>query len=130
MSEMGLSEGELERMVHEVYAAHAVYMRLGFLPEEIFVSVPWVLDATPPGHYAVVTLRRGDLQFVYWMDPIANESEGEAFCKAWSAFSHAQPAMDRKVLDDIVLGSRVYADRVRFLSALTAKGFMFDVVLN
>ena len=119
-----MSRKAVTRAVREVYALHHMLLNLGFRNEEMFVGVPYVLDADPPGTYALVKLVRGDKSMTVWLEPLAGK-DIDRFIKAWSEFSHAQPRMNRAELDRMVETSRVRTRYADILAVLVTKGFEF-----
>lgn len=112
----------IDRAVRETYALHYLLLNLGILHEEIFVGASAFSNASPPGIYAHVRVVRGEATFDMWLEPLAGK-ETDRYLKAWSTFSHAQPKMDRAVLDRMVEGSRVLHEADTIADILVAKGF-------
>lgn len=113
-----------------MYAAHCVLWNLGFSPDELFVSAPNVLNGDPPGHYATLTLRRGELSFIYNLPPRLDETDCDRFLSSWLAFGARVTELSNAELDRIVHHSDVWRRRASFLAALAAKGFRFPAVEN
>ena len=59
--------------IQEAYAAHYVLANMGYEPEEISVSVYEISNATPPGRYSVITLKRVDNRFTFHQVPLNSE---------------------------------------------------------
>jgi hypothetical protein len=112
----------IKRLVHETYAAHCILTNVGFLPDEIFVSVQPILNAARRGTYSVVMVKRGDAQFVLTLQPVTDD-QAERYLDAWRAFAKAKSTMSRKALDQIVYGSVLYERRLEIITALVARGF-------
>lgn len=127
---MTLRPRDLRRTIEEMYAAQCVLRTLGFSPEELFVSAPNVLNGDPPGHYATVTVRRGELSFIYNLAPRLSEADCDRMLKAWSAFAGRLRRAPIAELEAIVRKSDVWRRRTEFVSALAAKGFRFTAVEN
>lgn len=127
---MTLRPRDLRRTIEEMYAAHCVLWNLGFSPDELFVSVPNVLNGDPPGYYATLTLRRGPRSFIYNLAPRLEETEGERFLSSWLAFATRLPELPMAELDRMVKRSDVWHRKASFLAALAAKGFRFPAVEN
>lgn len=112
----------IEQLVRETYAAHCILTNVGFLPDEIFVSVQPILNAARQGTYGVVMVKRGDAQFVLTLQPVTDD-QAQRYLDAWRAFAEAKPTMSREALDRIVYGSILYGRRLEIITALVTKGF-------
>lgn len=127
---MTLRPRQLRRTIEEMYAAHCVLWNLGFSPEELFVSTPQVLNGDPPGHYATLTVRRGELCFRYNLAPRLEETDCERFLGRWCDFAHEVTDLPTAQLTRMVQRSEVWRRKASFLAALTLKGFRFTAVEN
>lgn len=112
----------IEHMVHETYAAHCILTSLGIEPDEIYVGVQPVANAPQPGPCSLITVRRGDAQFVMTLQSVTEE-QAKRYLEAWRQFAYDKPFMARDALDRIVYGSTIYTHRVALITALVAKGF-------
>lgn len=126
---MSVRPRDLRPTIEEMYAAHCVLWNLGFSPDELFVSTPNVLNGDPPGHYATLTIRRGELKFIYNLSPRLEEAECDRFLAAWLAFAERR-GHTKAELDRMVWRSKVWREKSSFLAALTLKGFRFTAVEN
>lgn len=127
---MTLRPRALRRTIEEMYAAHCVLWNLGFSPDELFVSTPNVLNGDPPGHYATLTVRRGELRFIYNLPPRLEEIDCDRFLSSWLAFGGKVKELPIAELDRLVKKSDVWRRKASFLAALTVKGFRFTAVEN
>jgi hypothetical protein len=112
----------VETAVKEVYTAHYLLTNLGFEPDNVFVSAQQVLNATPPGLYAICTLKQGDKQFVMYLVQLTPE-EGDLFRDAWAKFCVDKRSMSAEELDALVHSSELYPQRLNVITALGLKGF-------
>lgn len=127
---MTLRKRDLRRTIEEMYAAHCILWNLGFSPDELFVSTPNVLNGDPPGHYATLTLRRGELRFIYNLPPRLEEADCDRFLEAWKSFAERGPDKSTAELDRMVRRSEVWRRKASFVAALTLRGFRFTAVEN
>jgi hypothetical protein len=103
----------------EVWAYHEAFLRLGFSPDDIFVSVH-----TDPraGQVFGVILRAQGLQFIV---NVANASNEKTFFAAWKRFSEDLNGnrLSKDELKQRWEKSKAFGQKVELLMALLDKGF-------
>ncbi len=119
-----LSSQEMQKLVHETYAAHYVLLNLGFSPDEVFAGTANVRNWDPPGICANVELHAQGKKFIYTLRALVPGDETR-FARFWLDFAAAQPKRDRSELDALVHGSDVWREKAALLVALELKGFIF-----
>lgn len=120
----------IQHVIDECYAAHHIMIAGGVEPNDIFVGPRMVVNAEPPGVYAVVQARAagweskdGYLVFNYYTLVLPTAEHERAFLEQWSAFARAQPSMSKATLDAIVERSQTFhRSKVAILNGLLEKG--------
>jgi hypothetical protein len=125
-----ISPADMRQLIENMYAAHAVLWTLGFTPDELFVSAPKIVNAPEPGNHATLYVRRGGLQFTYWMEPRLEREEAEQFLRGWAAFAERADRIPIEDRNAMVRRSLVWRTKHELLRALLAKGFTFTAIQN
>lgn len=121
---MTLTAAQLDVLVAEAYAVHAIVTSLGFEPDEVFIGTAIAANVSPPVPCAVVTIRRREKQCRISVSELSDVSECEQFTEAWSRFAtDGKSKLARAELDAMVKQTFVWRDRIRILFALVTKGF-------
>lgn len=119
-----LTDAQLQALVAEAYAVHAIVTTLGIEPEEVFVSTALAANVTPPEPCAVVTIRRREKSCRISVSSLRDTAECEQFTEAWQRFANAgKKKLTRAELDRMVEATFVWRDRIRILGAMVSKGF-------
>lgn len=126
------SERQLRDIVSELYGCHYVLRNFGLRSEELFVTVTFVLNMSPPGHHVCVLVRRGSTEAVFVLHPVPAEWESE-ICAAWTRFIERElPSSSEAELDQIVQASQSRRRAVEMARVLVMKGLLggLDPELN
>lgn len=116
-------------LLREVYAAHQIFMNVGYDAAEIFIAIGPGIGETVTGEQIGgrlclnVQLKRDNKTFTLMIATIS-EPEGKRFEKAWDAFArHGKRQASVAELDAMLYGSATYARLTELLLAMDRKGF-------
>lgn len=108
-------------LVHETSALLMGLIVLGFAPGELVVDTSTVLNADPPGVFAIVTVTRGKTSYVVAVGRLRDDAAAERWLRAWNAFC-ALPASPERATR-IVRTTEVLKREADIVLALTEAGF-------
>lgn len=119
-------------LLRETYAAHQIFMNLGYQADEIFVGIMRGIGETVTGQLLqgrlclIVQLKRGGRTFTLLIAPITPK-QGKRFRKTWDDFARrGKRAASVAELDEMLYGSQVFARRDLLLRNMAEKGFSLD----
>lgn len=110
----------VKKAVNECYGAFIILTNSGFDPDNIFVSVNYILNGTPPGDYATVQLKTAYGDFSMNLVQLENHERPE-FLEAYRKFQVGRKHLSALALDDLVKGTQIYKQRFDLLVAVSLK---------
>lgn len=117
------SAAELEAIVGELYAAHHVLRAFGLMPDDLYVGVLEVSNVTPPGHHALVQVRKNGKEAILALVKVEPEW-AEPILTAWQRFVGELQTIDVRRLDAMVSRSKVRARAAEVAAMLAMRGLL------
>jgi len=107
------------REVLEMWAAHQVFMAMGFDAENIYVYSDNL-------NQLGVVLRTNGKEFVYTIGRYKNKNQLQLTLTLWTEFTdaHNDKVFDRAILDRIYENSYVVKNKVQLIMAMAHKGIL------
>lgn len=123
-----LTDAHLQRLTHEIYAAHYILWNVGIEPENIWLKVtPTIFpDGTRSRLQCSVTAERQGRSFVLPIGPELTRFEGRRVIKAWRKYSKRAALLrtsNEQALRRELLDTEAWRRRLDVLVTLAAKGF-------